>query len=348
MTIVSSGTITAFAAKGDRSTRLRSALIFENLYFILVSLGFLIAKSGDFVHLPGALAPLLIVAALRVNNQIFSRYLMFYDNLKRSLLNDLLGNYLWMGAWIGWTLLDPNNDPSSFIWIWISFLALNVFRSLYRFRSHILGTIAWKDVTSFLSTYLNSFHFNIVSKLFGTVEKVILIDKIEEKAPLAGYLMASKFVGFGSELTGGFMSSVVANDLHALKDGDDRRYFTKVLLLSVLLFSTLAAGTWIFSDLIQWILKAQLEKQYSPLLVLVVPLYGLNYMHSVIGLYFQRVGFLRLMQFQALLQVILLGCLYILKLDIYHFLFVEISGFVILLSIDLTALYLQRKRRHDS
>lgn len=339
ITIVSAGTLTAFAQKGKNDGRIGTALAFETAFLLLLLLGAFVLKSAGIFNLQLNFLLLAVLAWCRMANQAFCRYLLFFKSMPASILNDILGNYLWIIGLFVLVQFFGVQAVEPLLWVWIFTLVVNNGVNIYAHRDRIFTPAAIEGFRKFFKVYLSSFHFTLVIRLFGTAEKLLVIHKFKDIHAVSSFLISSKVLGFGSELTGGFVHGLATSRLNSIGEGHrgEKKYLLRMTVANIIVYAGIALGTFLFAPVIQMILKTQLSESYRYFPVLLVPIYAVTQIHQLVGLYFQRYGKLWVLQGLAVLQVILFIALYKFNLTIYQFIGLEVAGFVLMLLIDLAA-----------
>jgi hypothetical protein len=344
-TIVGSGTITMFSLRGASERRLSAALIFETSFVLVVLFCFWVKCLIKGNNLDLNLALLFGLTFLRTINLLFSRFYIFFRNIARSNLNDLLGNFSWIPLVFLWRYLGGNQSIESYISIWLIALSIGVGANLWNCRQQLHWEEPVKEWKNFLSVYIRSFHFTIIARMYGTLEKLLFIHSFGINTTTSSYLISSKVTGFAAEMSGGFAQSLAQNQ--AAKNHDlrsEKRMLTRLIALNLALMFLICAAVVIGSDYLYTALKTQLTRENISLIFWLLPLSIFVQLHGIVSIYLQKHSKLRYLFGASLFQLGILAVLYITRPSLYVFLGVQIAGFLALVVTDLVMYRRLRKR----
>ncbi len=339
-TIVGSGTVAAFSLRGTSTNRLAPALCFEVSFVLALLVLFLIKvlMFGSSIELN--LTMLCVLSFLKTINLLFSRFYLFFENIARSNINDLLGNFAWIPLIFVWRWMGGAESIDAYMAIWALTLVLGVSLNFWQCRRYLKWENPVANWKRFAVVYLQSFHFSLVNKLYGTLEKLLVISRFGINTDTSSYLMASKVTGFAAEMSGGFAQSLALNRVG--KDLDDRQSETRILKrlmgLNLVLMVLVCAAVLVGSDYVYLALKSQLTQKNVSLLYWLVPAAVLSQMHGIVSIYLQRHSQFRYLMFTSLFQLLLLATLYQAPLTLYSFVGTQIVGFLLLVAADWVAL----------
>lgn len=336
MTIVCSGTCTAFTVKHGPSNKLAPAVLFENIYLLIVFFIFLVIYLLKLFTFQVSFPLLAIIIIARTNNQIFSRFYLFEKTIFRSILNDIIGNYLWAILVLIAAIFYHFENINVFIIAWSSILILNGCYNFYSYRRMIFNLEAIKDLRFFSSMYLQSIQFTIVNTLFGNVDKVIVIHKFSNLAVVSGYLIASKVIGFFTDISTGFTGLFLTNNLKKMDKQRSGRnnFFLMAFSVNGLAFIGIFFIIFLFSPIVQSHLSTQLAPEYTSLMFWVIPIYAMNNLRGLNGIYFQRHNKMKYLNLISVFQVSVLVMLYLIHVNIFHYILFETVSIFLFLVFD--------------
>ncbi len=334
-TIVGSGTVTAFSLKGTNERRLSAAILFETSFVTVLLAVFWVKCLIKGNNLDLNLGLLFALTFLRVLNLLFSRYYLFFRNIAHSNLNDLLGNFSWIPlVWV-WRKFGGAQDIEIYIGIWLATLVFWTVLNFVNCRRQLHWDKPLQEWKHFISVYLRSFHFSLISKMYGTLEKLIFIHKFGMNTVSSSYLISSKVTGFAAEMSGGFAQSVAQNRVRKSQDRRaEKRVLTRLLALNLALMLFICAAVVLGSDLVYAALKTQLTRENTSLVYWLMPAAVFAQMHGIVSIYLQKHAQLKYLLGASLVQLGMLAILYLTHLPIHLFIGVQILGFIGLVLAD--------------
>lgn len=337
LVLVSSGTYTYFALKKKIEHQLETALLFENLAAVGVMLFIFLLKveNVNVISQSISLTVLFLLTIGRVNNQIFSRHFLLFRSIPRSLLNDGLGNYLWIAVALICLIYFPSQKAETLLGIWIVFLfTVNGFNYWsQRERVNIRAAFTKESFGKFMGIYLMAFQFILLEKTFFNFEKIIAVSKFKDIDMISTYVFSSKIIGYLMEVTTAFTGIVLANNLVKL-DVKKSKFFNSALLVNSVAFILIFIFVYVFSPFLLNISGKQMSAEYLPLLFFIILLYALNNIHALKSIYFQRHHKLKYLNIMAACQIIMLAILYFFVENIYWYIGLQVIMWTLMVIID--------------
>jgi hypothetical protein len=338
MNIACAGTIAAFTVNKGMCDRLAAAALFENSFILLLCIGGACLYGLGLVSVdPYMSLPLLLVIILgRVNNQMFCRHFLFNKSITASIINDIIGSYLWVIVILTVACFYPITNINSFIYIWGLFLILNNVFNYYKNRQIIFIKSAFTNFFPFFKIYRASLQFTLVNAIFANVVSVMVIHKYTNIILVSSYLISAKVIGFLSDISTGFVSMLFSNNLKKLDEvtGRINWFWLGAVTTNLGLFFGIFLFVYLFRQTIYFYLNNQLSPEYISFLLWLVPLYAVNNIRILNGVYLQRHGLFHYLNKMSFFQLSLLLMLYLTPLTIHQFISLQLIFILLFTTTD--------------
>lgn len=335
VSIVNAGTKAALRHRLAGGEILGSAIYFENLFYIFISV-LLFAIGTIFPSLVNEhvnYGLLFLIGIFRLNVQLLSRYFLVFETLKKSIIIDMLANFMWIPVVLAIGFIFRPQSVQFIFYVWLCFLGVVAFFYLFKYRAHLKLLEPFQKLKSFGQIYLSSFQFSLASQIYGNTEKLIFTKRFTEVSLVSSYLVSAKVIGLAAELTSGFIGSFLENNLKKVDrheaEGRGFALVWKALFVNFLLFVAFAIGLLIVKPLVLYLLGNQLVEENYDILFLILPVYMFSNFYNILMILLHRKGFLRVPNLIGLFQFIVLAIQFLIPMSANRFIVLQIILFFI-------------------
>ncbi|MAF78674.1 MAG: hypothetical protein CME60_10955 [Halobacteriovoraceae bacterium] len=345
LSIVGSGTVAFFAVDKNRGVEsLRYVMLCELILYVFVFFGMALFYSLVVGRSNLSFFILFSLSSLKVGNQVFTRYKLFNESLHSSLVNDLVGNYLWCIVVLVSSYFTKFENLRTFILIWIAFLVVNNFWNIVKYSSLIFKPISIQKFKSFYWVYFRTLQFSLSNKLYPSLEKLVFAAKFLSPELVASYYMISKVIGLGVELTGSFFNQFLNNNLDKLRADSKLDMLEKLAGLQLILSLLMFGGIFIFKSLIIEFAGVQMSPKFFNLFYVLLPLLVLSSLHKLFTVGFYRKQNYALLNTVGVLQLFLLLVIYFINLGVWAYFVFQALFFLIVVLVDVLGWRLRKGR----